>query len=57
MRDSVKCSSCRKRCLCRSCPNNQTCKIALRRYCKAVCYCSINRKLKENENEHRRNVQ
>lgn len=46
MRGSVKCSSCQKRCLCRFCPNNQTCKFALRRYCKAVSYCSINRKLK-----------
>lgn len=43
-----KCVKCRKvYCLCRTCPNNETCRYALRRKCKGVEYCGIRRKIME----------
>ncbi len=47
-----KCTKCVKQyCLCRSCPNSDSCKHALKRKCKGVEYCSIYRRLKE-ENQN-----
>lgn len=37
--NELKCIRCKKRCKCRFCPENDTCKYATKKNCKAVYYC------------------